>query len=119
MTFRDLDIWNKSMDLVDEAYFLIKKLPKEETYALSDQIRRAAVSIPSNIAEGFKRNSDRDFIHFLSISSGSIAELETQIEIALRQNMISQNDAANALNLCNETGKMISSFIGKLKKKVN
>ena len=119
MTFRDLSIWQKAMELVDEAYILIKKLPKEETYALSDQIRRAAVSVPSNIAEGFKRNSDRDFIHFLSISSGSIAELETQIEIALRQNMISQNDAANALDLCNETGKMISSFIGKLKKKVN
>ena len=119
MTFRDLSIWKKSMDLVDEVYIMVKKLPKEETYALSDQIRRAAVSIPSNIAEGFKRNSDRDFIHFLSISNGSIAELETQIEIAVRQEMISQDDATKAINLCNETGKMLSSFIGTLKKRLN
>lgn len=76
-THKELLVWQKSMLLVEEIYRLVKRLPKEETYALSDQMRRAAVSIPSNIAEGNARNSPKEFQHFLYISLGSAAELET------------------------------------------
>ena len=77
--YQDLVVWQRSMELVKEIYSLIKYLPKEELYGLSDQMRRAAVSIPSNIAEGQARYSNKDFIGFLYISRGSIAELETQL----------------------------------------
>ena len=118
MTYKDLNVWQKSMELVDEIYSLVKMLPKEETYALSDQMRRAVVSVPSNIAEGFKRNSDRDFIHFLSISNGSTAELETQLIIANRQNFLSEEQTKKALGLCEETEKMLSTLIGNIKRKI-
>ena len=77
--FKDLIVWQKSMALTKEIYVLVKRLPKEELYALSDQMRRAAVSIPSNIAEGQGRTSPKEFAHFLSIANGSKAELETQL----------------------------------------
>ena len=112
--YTDLLVWQKAMDLVDEIYAIAKRLPKEELYALSDQMRRAAVSVPSNIAEGHKRNSNKDFKHFLSISNGSVAELETQLNIAIRQNMISKEDAEEALVLCDEVSRMLYSFIQRL-----
>ena len=86
-------------------------LPKEETFALSDQMRRAAVSIPSNIAEGYNRNSDKELLQFLYISRGSTAELETQIIIAINLQYFSNSDAEKAMNLCNEVRKMLNSFI--------
>ena len=73
----DLIVWQKAMDLTTEIYRLVKFLPREETYALSDQMRRAAVSIPSNIAEGHGRNSNKEFANFLSIARGSLTELRT------------------------------------------
>ena len=82
--YKKLLVWQKAMDLTMEIYKLVNYLPREETYALSDQIRRAVVSIPSNIAEGQGRNSDKEFINFLSIARGSLWELETQIEICIR-----------------------------------
>ena len=83
-THKELLVWQKSMLLVEEVYRLVKMLPKEETYALSDQMRRAAISIPSNIAEGNARNSPKEFQQFLYISLGSAAELETQLLICQR-----------------------------------
>ena len=83
--FRDLTVWQKAMDLTVEIYKLIKNLPKEETFALSDQIRRAAVSIPSNIAEGQGRVTAKEFIRFPSMARGSLCELSTQIEICERE----------------------------------
>ena len=80
--YENLDVWKKSMLLVTDIYKLVKLLPKEETYALSDQIRRSAVSIPSNIAEGSSGNSKKEFVQFLYISLGSLCELETQLLIA-------------------------------------
>ena len=74
--FKDLVVWQRAMDLVAEVYQVVKKLPKEELYALSDQIRRAVISIPSNIAEGYGRNSSKEFSHFISIAKGSKSELE-------------------------------------------
>ena len=78
-TYKDLNLWQKAMKLVKLTYLLIKKLPKEETYALSDQMRRAVISIPSNIAEGNGRKSKTEYIRFLDISRGSLYELETQL----------------------------------------
>lgn len=80
--YKNLDVWGKSISLVLEAYAITKNFPKEERYALADQIKRAAVSIPSNIAEGASRNTRKEFIQFLYIALGSAAELETQIIIA-------------------------------------
>ena len=77
--YKGLIVWQKSMDLVVEIYKITKILPKYETYGLADQMRRAAISIPSNIAEGQGRNSSRECVHFLKISRGSCAELDTQL----------------------------------------
>ena len=85
-SYKDLIVWQKSMDLVIEIYKLVKKLPKEETYSLSDQMRRAVVSIPSNIAEGYTRKSTNEYLNFLSIANGSRTELETQLLICERIN---------------------------------
>ena len=83
-THKDLDCWKKSIAFVTEIYRVSKNFPKSEMYGLTSQLRRSAISIPSNIAEGAARNSDREFIRFLYIALGSIAECETQIEIASR-----------------------------------
>jgi four helix bundle protein len=80
--FRSLIVWQKSMILAREVYTETKQLPDEERYGLTSQIRRSVISIPSNIAEGSKRGTKKDFIHFLRISSGSAAELETQLQLA-------------------------------------
>lgn len=103
------------MDLTVEVYKLVKLLPKEETYALSDQMRRAVVSIPSNIAEGQGRNSDKEFIQFLSIARGSLWELETQIEICLRIGYIDQSLAIDTNNLIAEISKMLNALSNSLK----
>lgn len=82
--FRELDIWHLGVELAETVYRVTARFPKAELFALSSQMRRAAVSIPSNIAEGRSRDSRREFLHFLSISLGSLAELETQLELAVR-----------------------------------
>jgi len=84
----DLDVWKNSMNLVERIYKLSSQFPKEEIYGLTSQIRRASVSIPSNIAEGSARNSNKEFIQFLYISLGSTAEVETQLLIAQRLNYV-------------------------------
>ena len=82
MDHKKLDVWNKSIDFVTMIYKRTKSFPKEEMYGLTNQIRRAVVSISSNISEGSARNSDKEFVHFLYISLGSLAEVETQIIIS-------------------------------------
>jgi len=84
MNYQDLIVWQKAMELAEIVYVLARKLPKEELFALSDQMRRAAISIPSNIAEGHARNSTKEFIQFLSIAKGSTAEIETQLLLCVR-----------------------------------
>ena len=113
--YKELKVWQKAMGLTVEVYKLVKRLPKEETYALSDQMRRAVVSIPSNIAEGQGRNSDKEFIQFLSIARGSLWELETQIEICLRIGYIDQTLATNIYNLIAEISKMLNALSNSLK----
>ena len=115
--YRQLKVWQKAMDLTVEIYNLVKRLPREETYALSDQMRRAVVSIPSNIAEGQGRNSDKEFINFLSIARGSVWELETQIEICERLHYIDSELASKVYSLTTEVSKMLNSLSNSLKSK--
>ncbi|MBQ8504346.1 MAG: four helix bundle protein [Clostridia bacterium] len=113
--YRDLIVWQKSMDLVDEIYNLVKFLPKEEIYALSDQMRRAVVSIPSNIAEGYERNSKKEYIQFLSVARSSRAEIETQLYICIRQKYLTQKQAEKSFSLCQEIAKILNALINKEK----
>lgn len=112
--YKDLVVWQRAMDLVDEIYRVVKYLPKEETYALSDQMRRCCVSIPSNIAEGYGRNSRKEYLYFLSIANGSKAEMETQLMICVRQKFLTDAQTKTALSLCSEIGKMLNSMLKKL-----
>lgn len=89
---KDLKVWQESMDLVTDIYELVQNFPAEEKYNLTSQIKRSAVSIPSNIAEGAGRKSNLEFIQFLNIASGSLSELETQLEIAVRLKFITENE---------------------------
>ena len=111
---QELLVWQKAMLLTEETYRLAKLLPREELYALSGQMRRAAVSIPSNIAEGQARSSTKEFVNFLSIARGSTAELETQLTICVRLKYLQQSQTGPALSLCSEVGKMLNALIGKL-----
>ena len=110
-SYRDLIVWQKAMDLVDESYHLLRLLPKEELFSLSDQMRRAACTIPSNIAEGHGRQSEKEFHHYLSIAKGSVYELDTQIQICLRQGYFLPEDAGSALSLCAEVGKLLTTLL--------
>lgn len=111
--YRDLIVWQKSMDLVDEIYKIIKLLPQEERFALSDQMRRSAISVPSNIAEGYERKSKKEYLQFLSIAKSSRAELETQLYICIRQNYITHSQADKAFGLCDEVGRILNALINK------
>ncbi len=91
-TLKDLEVWKKGITLVTDIYVLTKNFPKEEVYGLTNQLRRAAVSIPSNIAEGAARQSNKEFIHFLYIALGSFVELDTQLIIAQNLNYINEKD---------------------------
>jgi four helix bundle protein len=110
-SYQDLIVWQKAMELVELAYELAGKLPAYERYALADQIRRSAVSIPSNIAEGQKRNGDLETRHFLSIALGSAAELETQIILA---NRLHGNETNHMLPTITEVSKILNALIRKL-----
>ena len=112
--YEHLVVWQKAIDLAEEVYRVVKLLPKEELYALSDQMRRSVVSISANIAEGQSRGSTKEFIQFLNISAGSNAELFTLLLICERVGYISQKDLSLAKGLSSEISKMISSMISKL-----
>ena len=114
-TYRDLIVWQKSMDLVILVYNATNQFPKEEVYNLTSQIRRSAVSVPSNIAEGYGRNSSGDYVRFLQISSGSLYELQTQLEISFRMKYFSQEKFRELNSLSIEIEKMLSSLISKIK----
>ncbi|MCX7549348.1 four helix bundle protein [Xanthomarina sp. F2636L] len=92
MDHKELDVWKTAMDLVEEIYSLTSNFPSEERFGLTAQIRRAAVSIPSNIAEGAGRKGDKELVQFVSIAIGSLAELETQYLIAVRLSYIKKNE---------------------------
>ena len=115
LDYKELIVWQKSMDLVSEVYKLVRKLPKEETYALSDQIRRSAISIPSNIAEGNARDSTKEYAYFLSVARGSIAELETQLFLCERIGYLESSDLKITFDLITEIRKMLTKIKQNLK----
>ena len=102
------------MALVKEVYRLVKYLPAEERYVLSDQMRRAAVSIPSNIAEGYGRNSPNAYRHFLQIARGSKFELETQLLICVDVGFLTDEQTTPAMTLCDEIGRMTFTILSRL-----
>ncbi len=112
--YRKLVVWHKGMELVKKIYDLTKLLPAEEKYALSDQLRRAAVSIPSNIAEGEGRGSTKEFSRFLFIAKGSTNEVVTQLLICSKIGYIEESKMEEALALCEEVGKMLAALIKKV-----
>ena len=112
--YQNLIVWEKAMELTKKVYIVTKKLPKEEIYSLTNQIRRAAVSIPSNIAEGHARNSKKEFLHFLSIARGSKAELETQMLLCVNIGYLNETDISETMSLLQEIGKMLFALMNKL-----
>jgi len=109
--FRDLRIWQNSMDLISDIYSSTRTFPKDEIYGLVTQIRRAAVSIASNIAEGFSRYHKKEYIHFLYIALGSCSELATQIEISSRLDFISLEMKKDILDKIDHISRMITKLI--------
>src|ERR1700680_4328544 len=113
--YKDLIAWQKAMDLVTTLYDATEEFPKRETYSLTDQMRRAAVSIPSNIAEGQAHFSNREFRHSLRHSRGSLAELEPQILIAQGRNYLTESQTADLLRRTHEVGRILNGLINSLK----
>lgn len=117
-SYKDLLIWQKGIEIVDEVYKMTKLFPSEENFSLTSQIKRCSVSIPSNIAEGWGRESEQSFLNFLRIARGSLYELETQVEIAFRQGYIDSHQQKKVVQLLTEESKMLSSFMNKLKSRI-
>ena len=113
-SYKDLNIWKRSIRLVEDIYKISQNFPKEEIYGLTSQLKRAAVSIPSNIAEGFTRLHNKEYRQFLYISLGSCAELNTQIIISSRLSYLSSEKANGILKEIEEISKMIMGLIKKL-----
>ena len=115
-TYKELLIWQKGIKIVVLVYKLTKDFPKDEIYALTSQLKRASVSVPSNIAEGFGRQTDKSFNHFLNVARGSLNEIETQLIIAKELGFIDNKDVLNEiLFLIDEEGKMLNAFAKNLK----
>ncbi|NNT72378.1 four helix bundle protein [Flavobacterium sp. IMCC34852] len=113
-SYRDLIVWQKSMSLVTLIYKLVADLPVNEKYGLIPQIKRSAISIPSNIAEGYGRNYRKDYSRFLQIARGSLFENQTQLEIAVNLDFVKVNDLEEIKELSVEVEKMLNSLIKKL-----
>jgi four helix bundle protein len=113
-TYRDLQIWQKGIEIVTDIYGVTRNFPKEETYGLIAQMRRSAISIPSNVAEGFRRFHNKEYKQFLYISSGSCGELETQVTIARKLGYIDEEQEGTLLEKLDHIGRMMSSLIKKL-----
>ena len=116
--YRELDVWRKSMDLVVESYRLTAPFPQQERYGLTAQLRRAAVSVPANIAEGHGREHLREYLQFLSIANGSLMELETHVLINGRMRYIASEEEKAILMRAAELGRMLAGLIRALKRRV-
>jgi four helix bundle protein len=119
MGHKNLAVWKRSMDFVVKVYRLTKTFPKEELYCLTSQMRRAAISIPSNLAEGHAKRTTREFIRFTNISYGSAAELETQIMIAEQLGYAPEHDISCLISELSEIEKMINGLLAGLEKKLS
>ena len=117
-SYRDLTVWQRAMELVELVYKLAAKLPREEKYGLISQLQRAAISIPSNIAEGHARESTKEYLRYLLIARGSMAELETQLLLCVRLGLLTGSDIAEASAVSDEVGKMIRGLQRSLNEKL-
>ena len=115
-SYRDLEVWQKAMALVVDCYRITRKFPKSEIYGLGNQLQRASVSIPANIAEGRERQYTGEFLRYLSIAYGSLAELETLVQIAERLNYLDANQLKQILDKTGEIGRMINGLRRSLEK---
>ena len=113
-SYKDLDVWQVAMTLAQESYLLTARFPKDEMYGMAAQIRRAAVSIPANIAEGYGRDQTGSFVHFLRIAQGSARELETHLILAERIQLVDLQAVAPLQELCERVSKMLRSLIRSL-----
>ena len=113
-TYRDLNVWKQAMDLVEATYALTKRFPGDERFGLTSQMQRAAVSIPANIAEGNARKHRGDYIHHLSIARGSLAELETHLELAVRLGFASHEEAEDVWQKIQDVGRLLNALISSL-----
>ena len=112
--YTDLIAWQKAMALAESVYRATKTMPREEPYGLTSQMRRAAVSIPSNIAEGQGRRTDGEFLHMLSISHGSVRELETQAMLAQRLAFLRDDHSRVVLEQCSEVGRLLNGLMNSI-----
>ena len=117
-THKDLRVWQQSIDLVSSVYLTTKSFPKDELFGLVSQMRRAAVSIPSNIAEGFARGTNKEKIHFLRISSGSMSELETQLVLSKKLEYISEEEYQEVSEHLTAVWKQLNSLITSIRKRM-
>ncbi|WP_299128053.1 four helix bundle protein [uncultured Winogradskyella sp.] len=117
MNYTELDVWKYSRGLVKKVYLLTDEFPKEELYGLTNQIRRCSISVPSNIAEGLGRQSNKETIHFLYISKGSLFELETQLYLAFDLSYISKEQLDNISEKITSCKKLLNGFINYFKSK--
>ena len=117
--YRDLNVWQKAMDLVVICYRVCEQFPRTEMYGLCSQLQRAAVSVPANIAEGHGRQSTREYLHHVSISYGSLMELETHVAIAQRLGYISENSTKPLFDLTREVGRMLNGLMQSLRQKLS
>ena len=111
--YRSLLVWQKAMLLVEEIYLLTRSMPKEELFSLTNQMRRSAVSIPSNISEGHGRENPNELYRFLSIAKGSVSELVTQLEICSRLNYFTREELEKANSLCSEVERMLYALMNR------
>ena len=114
-TYRDLVVWQKAMEFVTDVYVASKTFPQDEMYGLTSQIRRCAISMPSNIAEGFGRKTPNEFIRFLQIAMGSLFEMQTQLEIALNLSYLTEAKHADLHEKTREIERMLSSLIRSIR----
>lgn len=117
-SYRDLVVWQRAMDLVVLVYRVSARFPKDEMFGLTSQVRRAAVAVPSNIAEGQGRQTTRDFLHFLCVARGSLNETETQILVAARLQYVDERAMTEVLDLSAEVGRLLHGLSRSLKEKL-
>lgn len=113
-TYRDLLVWQKAIAFVTQIYKAVKGFPKEELYGLTSQIKRSAISIPSNLSEGYGRKSRKDYLRFLQIAMGSLFEIQTQLEISKNLEFLSESHFNELYENSREIERMLSSLINKI-----
>jgi four helix bundle protein len=118
-SYRQLKVWQLGIQLTQDAYLLSRRFPKHEVYGLTSQLRRAALSVPANIAEGHARDSNKEFLHHISIALGSLAEVETMLTVAGNLGYCDASETAELFQHCDEEGKMLRGLQKTLKSRIN